>query len=455
MGGLNIRIPCSEEKRAKIKASRDATKLRRINQVCKVYECKIIENKLNKAQREALEMIFVEAKWFYNHVIALKKDKNLSLRDINPTDIKEVKHLDKDGKEIISEMKYFKAHPKQTLFQKMIINEKIISIKIFKKHIKHGELKFKKEITTIPLNQYHETHRIKTNSKIKITGIPGNLKVKGLEQVKNVDEFANANLVKRADGYYFLITTFTNKDKFSNFKINDREIGLDFGIKTNLTTSEGDKFDICVRESGRHRRLARRMSKRKKGSKRRDKARLLRRKEYKKMTDKKREFVNKIVSFLKHYKLIVFQDEMIANWQKGLFGKQIHYSCLGLLKSKLKQMENVVVLDKQIPTTKFCPECGKLNMLGLNNRIYTCSCGRTFDRDVHAARNMLNIKNRVFEMLNIKLPTEHREVTFAEFQLATGLKNENFLTKKLERGSEKQKNSLELSVVHPVKVVQL
>ena len=47
-------------------------------------------------------MLFVEGKWFYNYVIALHRD--LELRQINTTDIKEVIHLDKDGNELKSKL---------------------------------------------------------------------------------------------------------------------------------------------------------------------------------------------------------------------------------------------------------------------------------------------------------------------------------------------------------------
>jgi hypothetical protein len=39
---------CLEEKKAKIKESKKLTSLRRKFQVCKVFECKIVEKRLNK-----------------------------------------------------------------------------------------------------------------------------------------------------------------------------------------------------------------------------------------------------------------------------------------------------------------------------------------------------------------------------------------------------------------------
>ena len=430
----NGRLVCSQEKRDKIKMTRESTKLRRTKQICKVYECKIIQNKLNKAQREALEMIFVEAKWVYNYILSLKKNHNIEIKTIKTKDIKEVVHLDKDGNKIISKLKYLTAQPKQTLIHQMVTNERGISTKLYKKLITHGELKYKQEISSIPLNQYTSSHEIKTKTKVRISGIPGNIKVKGLEQTKNVDEFANALLVKKSDGYYFYITTFTDKTKISNPNQLNQEIGLDFGVKTSLTTSEGEKIDLSVKESERHKKLHQKMKKCQKGSNRRHKALLLLRKEYQKEKQKRREKANKVLTKLKRYKYIVFQNEQISIWKKSGFGKQINHTCLGILKNKLKQQKQSIVLDKYIPTTKFCPFCGKKNRIPLSDRIYKCSCGYEMDRDVHAARNMLVIKNLVFKYLNVKLPTEHREITLEEFNNAIGLTKQ---TKVIKHRTEK------------------
>ena len=41
-------------------------------------------------------MIFLEGKRFYNHVLTLKKNENLTLRQINPSQIYKIDYLDKD-----------------------------------------------------------------------------------------------------------------------------------------------------------------------------------------------------------------------------------------------------------------------------------------------------------------------------------------------------------------------
>lgn len=79
---------------------------------------------------------------------------------------------------------------------------------------------------------------------------------------------------------------------------------------------------------------------------------------------------------------------------------------MGMLKSRLKELDNVVVLDKYIPTTKWCPYCHKTHELSLSDRTFKCECGYSEDRDIHAAKNMLNIKNLVKN--NISVPMERR-----------------------------------------------
>ena len=55
--------------------------------------------------------------------------------------------------------------------------------------------------------------------------------------------------------------------------------------------------------------------------------------------------------------------------------------------------------------------------MSLDKREYVCECGYHEDRDVHSAKNMLEIKNLVFKKQNF-VPTEHREITLTEFTAA-------------------------------------
>ena len=63
----------------------------------KVYELKIVEKRLNAQQRNQLELLFLEGKWFYNYILSEKKKREIPLHCINPTDFKDIVRLDKDG----------------------------------------------------------------------------------------------------------------------------------------------------------------------------------------------------------------------------------------------------------------------------------------------------------------------------------------------------------------------
>ena len=275
-------------------------------------------------------------------------------------------------------------------------------------------MQFKSELNCIPLKQYGNSYVFKSANKVRISGISGKIRVRTGGQLDNVDELANANLLKKSDGYYLKVTCYINKNKICPIKRNGKEIGLDFGIKTNITTSEGEKLDVSVEESERLKKLQVKLGNQKKGSNRRYNTIKKIRRQYQKLTNKKRDKANKIVHMLKQYDTIVIQDEQLSEWQKTKgMGRTIQHSCMGMIKSKLMKLDNVIILGKYIPTTKWCPCCHKLNELSLNDRTYKCECGYEQDRDIHAAQNMLNIKNLVEKNISVDsrkriVPTEHR-----------------------------------------------
>lgn len=94
---------------------------------------------------------------------------------------------------------------------------------------------------------------------------------------------------------------------------------------------------------------------------------------------------------------MVIQDEQLRNWAKTGHGKAVQHSILGRVKAKLKTLSNVVVLDRFIPTTKFCYRCaGVIEGVGRYDKTVTC-CGITEDRDIHAAKAMLWIAQNLFQ----------------------------------------------------------
>ncbi len=68
------------------------------------------------------------------------------------------------------------------------------------------------------------------------------------------------------------------------------------------------------------------------------------------------------------------------------FGKQVHSSGIGGLKSRLRNsLETAIPVEKTETTTGECFVCGKKYELSLSDRVIECKCGWKCDRDVNAA----------------------------------------------------------------------
>lgn len=114
------------------------TRVKRKSQECKVYSLKIQTNKLSKKQKESLKMMFVEGKWFWNHIVNFTETNDL--KDVN-TKTKKVKHFDKEHNEVISDFNYLSSQQKQGLYKNFISNTKTLST-LKKKGKKVGRLVF-------------------------------------------------------------------------------------------------------------------------------------------------------------------------------------------------------------------------------------------------------------------------------------------------------------------------
>ena len=394
-----MRKEVSLEERQKIKDSLKATHERRKTQIMKVFELKVNCHHTSKETFKKMDDYFVQSKWVYNDMLRTSENgENIFKYEYNHH--KEITRLDKDKNEIKETVTLPCVYHRGIVKQ---VKTNICNLsKAKNKGIKIGKLKYTSEIDSIPII----TGFIKIKDKKHIT-IPNfkDLNVYGLEQFINIPnyEIADGRLIKKASGYYVKITVCINKEN-SKSERTFKEVGLDFGIKDNITTSDGEKFNCNVQESEQLKFLQKQLHRKQKGSKRYYRLLNQIRREYEHLSNKKTDESNKLISYLKkNYDMIYFQDEMIAKWSKkkhskknGIksgfsFGKTVQHSYLGRVKSKLASLEKdgkSFKISKSLPTTKFCPNCGCLNTLTLADRIYICECGYKEDRDVHASKNV-------------------------------------------------------------------
>ena len=362
------------------------TRMKRAKQICKTFRFKIDYDNLNKQQKEYIKMLFVEAKWIYNYLISQDDIYSFNYKDLN-----QVTHKDKNKNDIVSDIQYVRSSVKQELITQIVNQIKGLS-KLKKKGHKVGKLKFKSEFNSIKLKQYNITHYLRGN-KFKIQGIKDLIRVRGIEQLKkykNID-YTTANLLYDGINYYIALTCFIDKDNTEKQYKNDI-VGIDMGVSTSLTLSDGTKYDISIGESDRLKKLQTKLVSKQKGSNNRYKLIRKIRKEHIHINNKKNDISNKIVHLiLNDNKTIVIQDEQISEWrQDGLSGSKIQHSILGRIKHKLMYSDRVKILDKWFPTTKYCRHCGSKVTLELKDRIFECpNCKTKEDRDIHATNNMI------------------------------------------------------------------
>lgn len=359
-------------------------KARRKTQQIKVYELKVNVHSTSKEDFAKFNSMFVQAKWVVNDCIASE-----DIFTYKYNEHKKIVNFDKNGNKVERTINLNSGIHQDIIRQ---IKQDIVNLsKKKKKGGKVGKLKFKRQVSTINLRDLKVLNS-------KTVSIPGfrKLKVYGLEQFINIPEFeiASPKLVRKASGIYLKVPVCIPKGS-SKRKSTNKEVGLDFGIKDNIATSDGEKFNCSVQETEYLKFLQRKLYKKQKNSKRYYKCLNQLQKEYEHLTNKKNDDSNKLIAYLlKNYDVIYFQDEQISKWRKFNkgFARNIQHSYLGRVKAKLIELQKTgrsFEISKWSPSTKFCPQCGSLNDgIRLSDRIFKCSCGYQFDRDVHAAKNV-------------------------------------------------------------------
>ena len=378
----------SQETKDRIKQAIKKTRKRRSTMHCAAYIVKINPTflKKNPTCNEKLDRLFLEAKWFKNHILS----HDLIFSD-KPHSLKKADVVLKDKSVETRDLAILGSHMKQSVVSSM--KDDIKGLSVLKKNgHKVGRLKFCKEVSSIGLKEYENTYRVdRENNRVHIQKV-GWLRVDGLKQIPEDVDFSSAQLVCKADGYYVHITAYSAFGKERVF-IKDTYVGIDMGLKTSITLSDGEKFDFYVEEPDRLKKLRRKLSRQNKGSHNYVKTLAEIKKIEQHLTNKKKDMAYKLVSDLSHFEHVFFQDEMISSWKRRTCyvkgGKKIQYGILGRVKSLLKEKDWATMIGKHHATTQTCV-CGAKNKHQLDKRIYFCShCGYSDDRDVHAAKNMV------------------------------------------------------------------
>ena len=188
-------------------------------------------------------------------------------------------------------------------------------------------------------------------------------------------------------------------------------VGVDLGITTLATVSDGTVFEnprAMSRRLRKLKRLHREVSRKQEGSKNREKAKRRLSRAHVKTADLRRDAMHKATTTLARTKPIVVVESLrpqnmqrnhhlaqsVADASFGEFIRQMEYKC-GWYGSRL------VKADPFYPSTKRCSNCGSLQEMPLSKRMYRCqSCGLVIERDLNASRNLAMLAASSAESLN-------------------------------------------------------
>jgi putative transposase len=203
--------------------------------------------------------------------------------------------------------------------------------------------------------------------------------------------------IKREVSGWFVI--FTVEDEKQILPKTGKQIGIDVGIESFATLSDGTQIDNFKYYEFSQKKLTiaqRKVSRRKKGSNQRRKAVNQLRRIHQKIKNQRSDFAHKVSTHLiKEYDLIAIEKLNILGMSKGILSKQIHDAAWSSFFQKLKyKAENAGRELKEVNpagTSQTCI-CGETVKKDLSVRHHRCLvCGHSEHRDIVSAKVILKI----------------------------------------------------------------
>ena len=201
-------------------------------------------------------------------------------------------------------------------------------------------------------------------------------------------------------------------------KVNN-QIGIDLGITTFATTSNGDKIKSpdLKKEYQKLKKIQRKLSKKQKGSHNHYKSRLKVARQYEKITNIRRNFHHQVSrKLVNENQVIVLEDLKIKNMVKNrklsrAISEQGWYQFRMFLDYKCDWYgRELIIINQWYPSSKTCSSCGSIQTkMPLNIREWTCpDCGSVHDRDINAAKNILAVGTTVSACGDSVRPKVHK-----------------------------------------------
>lgn len=229
--------------------------------------------------------------------------------------------------------------------------------------------------------------------RLNVLGIPQGIKVVWHREIPASAKILSSIITRKNGKWYASFAAET----LDNSTCGDGSIGIDLGLTSIVALSDGSKIEaprFLRRSQAKLRSKQRALARCVRGSNRRAKAKARLARAHEKVANQRKDFAHKLSSGLVlGNSLIAFEKLNVKGMAKGLFSRAIHDVAWSQLVHfttyKAESAGGCVIMVDAKGTSQTCPACGSVKRKALSQRVHICDCGIQMDRDVAAAKIVL------------------------------------------------------------------
>ena len=240
------------------------------------------------------------------------------------------------------------------------------------------------------------------NGRIRLPKV-GLVKIRQHRIIPDNQKIKSATITKTPSGKYYVSILVEYEQYIPDVKLDkNKALGLDYASHSFYVDSQGREADYPKFYRNAQIVLAkeqRKLSHMKYDSNNYQKQRLRVARLQERIANQRKDWIHKLSTQLANdYDYICVEDINMQNMAQSLnLGKSTNDNGFGMFRTILAYKlvdrgKKFVKIDKWFPSSKMCRFCGTINKnLTLADRIWTCECGKTLNRDENAAINIMNV----------------------------------------------------------------